>query len=601
MIAAYLAGAIPFGYLLVRWLKGIDVRTLGSGNVGATNVGRALGFRFFLLVLAFDALKGFLPTWGVPRLLTATIGSSAVDLPVGLAVAAIVGHSFPIYLGFKGGKGVATSLGSILALDPIASLAAIAVFLVSFAIWRYVSLASLLGGLAFVLDRLFWVGAPFVRENRALTVFSVGILTLLLVRHRANLKRILAGTEPKVNLRKKREIAAGDAPRSGRASTRWIVAAALGVGLLGAVGLILERHARARIEANAGPWNLRECDRALTGLQRIDRITFDRTGSWVAATCPRYERVVIYPVDAQKRLGPVREVELDGRPLAIAATRRGFVVLVQPGGDERHVEPGWIESLDCAGNRVGDRVRTSFYPRDLAVSRDGMRVFVLCAGRTEGDAKKPAPSLETVALAESGAPGRVLDRLEWNDPEPPGRLILSQSGAAALVTLPSAGESLAIDLASAPGPKRLRRLPCAEGDTPFPSDSGEGDWILLPTAVVTPAVGVDLPAGAEGARAPRCDYVLTVREQESVLEIARARPLVPLGSMPLLGALNMGRTRPIDLAIAREQGLVAVATRSGAIHLVELSRRLPEGGMRSPVRDDGVVPAGWLHDGTKAR
>src|SRR3954468_15758840 len=108
VVVAYLIGAIPFAYLVVYWAKGIDIRTVGSGNVGATNVGRVLGFRYFLLVFALDVLKGLLPTLGIPRAVAAE-GFGVPALPVLVALATILGHNFPIYLKFRGGKGVATS------------------------------------------------------------------------------------------------------------------------------------------------------------------------------------------------------------------------------------------------------------------------------------------------------------------------------------------------------------------------------------------------------------------------------------------------------------------------------------------------------------
>ena len=146
----YLIGAIPFGYLVFRQVKGIDIRTVGSGNIGATNVGRLLGFRYFLLVFALDVLKGFVPTFGVPLVLEKLGTSPPAELPVFVAMAAILGHNFPVYLGFKGGKGVATSLGALLALDPIACAAAAAGFFLVFLPTRYVSLSSIAGALAFV-------------------------------------------------------------------------------------------------------------------------------------------------------------------------------------------------------------------------------------------------------------------------------------------------------------------------------------------------------------------------------------------------------------------------------------------------------------------
>ena len=136
--AAYLCGSIPFGYLVARWVRGIDIRTVGSGNLGATNVGRTLGFRYFWLVLLLDLLKGYLPTIGFPWLLNRFMGSSPVDLPVLLALAAILGHTFPIYLGFRGGKGVATSLGGVLALDPVSCGFAALAFAIFVGLTRYV-------------------------------------------------------------------------------------------------------------------------------------------------------------------------------------------------------------------------------------------------------------------------------------------------------------------------------------------------------------------------------------------------------------------------------------------------------------------------------
>ncbi len=175
VLAAYLAGSIPFGYLVTYWVKGIDIRTVGSGNLGATNVGRTLGFRYFVLVFLLDMLKGFLPTLGFPWLVSRLTGSGPADLPVLVALAAILGHTFPVYLKFRGGKGVATSLGAVLALDPISCAVSVVVFGGLLAVTRYVSLASLSGGLAFVAAHFARETSPLSREHIAMSLFSIAV------------------------------------------------------------------------------------------------------------------------------------------------------------------------------------------------------------------------------------------------------------------------------------------------------------------------------------------------------------------------------------------------------------------------------------------
>src|SRR5262245_57516327 len=145
VLAAYLIGAIPFAYLVARGIKGIDIRTVGSGNVGATNVGRVMGFRYFLLVFGLDVLKGLLPTLGFPSGVAALAGREVPSLGVLVALATILGHNFPIYLRFRGGKGVATSLGAMAALDPVASVMSAVGFATFLLVTQYVSLSSILG------------------------------------------------------------------------------------------------------------------------------------------------------------------------------------------------------------------------------------------------------------------------------------------------------------------------------------------------------------------------------------------------------------------------------------------------------------------------
>lgn len=200
-LIGYLVGSIPFAYVLVRALKGIDIRTVGSGNVGATNAARVLGARYFLVVFGLDLAKGLIPT-----LIARRLGAQwqAPELTILVALATVIGHNFPIYLGFRGGKGVATSLGAAIAIDPAAAAAAAATFTILLILTRYVSLSSLAGGLAFACVHFLLVaGRWWEPEERALSCLILVLVGMLFVRHRANLARIVGGTEPKIRLRRR--------------------------------------------------------------------------------------------------------------------------------------------------------------------------------------------------------------------------------------------------------------------------------------------------------------------------------------------------------------------------------------------------------------
>lgn len=186
LLAAYLIGAIPFGVVLTR-LAGVgDVRASGSGNIGATNVYRTFGRRLGLLTLAMDALKGLLPVLMAGSLLDFSTTQVAM-----VAAAAFLGHCYPVYLGFKGGKGVATALGIYLVLSPWSVLAALALFAAILWRWRYVSLASVSAAAAIpLLVGLFERSWPLVLA----TLF---ISLMVIVRHRANIERLRNGTESK--------------------------------------------------------------------------------------------------------------------------------------------------------------------------------------------------------------------------------------------------------------------------------------------------------------------------------------------------------------------------------------------------------------------
>jgi acyl-phosphate glycerol 3-phosphate acyltransferase len=194
-LAAYLLGAIPFGYLIARW-HDVDILRQGSGNIGATNVGRVLGRRHGILVFALDFAKGAVPVLVASRLASAVDSSLPPgSLEVTAALAAFVGHLFPVYLGFRGGKGVATGAGLMAVLFPGPTLGALLTWLAVLSATRYVSLASLTAAAVLCLLRLVGISEPFAADHRILTLFCLVTAALVMVRHRSNIERLIHGQE----------------------------------------------------------------------------------------------------------------------------------------------------------------------------------------------------------------------------------------------------------------------------------------------------------------------------------------------------------------------------------------------------------------------
>lgn len=187
-VLAFLLGSVPTGYLVAR-ARGVDIRRHGSGNIGATNVFRTLGKPLGVLVFFLDALKGFAAVW-----LALRFGGMSPWPAIFAAVAAIAGHNYTPWLGFKGGKGIATSAGVLVALMPWAVLAIAAVWFAVFFATRYVSLASICAAAALpVAVGGLWVGG--CGGNAPLLGFSALIAALAIWRHRSNIERLMAGTE----------------------------------------------------------------------------------------------------------------------------------------------------------------------------------------------------------------------------------------------------------------------------------------------------------------------------------------------------------------------------------------------------------------------
>ncbi len=198
-LASYLLGSIPTGYLMAR-AKGIDIRSLGSGNIGATNVFRVLGKGPGALTLAIDCLKGLAAVRLVPPLVTHGFGTQPVGaLPVLCALCAILGHNYTCWLKFKGGKGIATSAGALLGLAPLATLVCVVVWLVVFGVGRYVSLASIAAALALPIA-VYCTKRPTPHAaanegNAVLFSLSIVLCLLALWKHRSNIQRLWNGTE----------------------------------------------------------------------------------------------------------------------------------------------------------------------------------------------------------------------------------------------------------------------------------------------------------------------------------------------------------------------------------------------------------------------
>jgi len=218
LIGAYLLGAVPFG-LLIAAGHGIDLRKVGSGNIGATNLSRALGKRWAYVCFVLDLAKGLLPMLAAGVWLCDLAGTVGLIARLAVGCAAVIGHIFPVYLRFKGGKGVATSFGVAIGLWPyytICAAAALLVWIIFLLIWRYVSLASLAAAVAFpvvLVASITIVPGWRFAELWPLLIVATGIPILVFVRHSQNIVRLLAGTEGKVLQKDKNQTGDSDRPR----------------------------------------------------------------------------------------------------------------------------------------------------------------------------------------------------------------------------------------------------------------------------------------------------------------------------------------------------------------------------------------------------
>lgn len=198
LVLAYLIGSIPSAVWVGRKFYGIDVREYGSGNAGATNTFRVLGKKPGIAVLIMDVLKGFLAVK-----LAYIVGDYSSDSPefidfeLALAVCGLMGHIFPVYVGFRGGKGIATMLGILIGVHPQAALVCAIVFAITLALSGYISLSSMLAGICFPI-----VIMVFYSTNSSINIFSLAVAVIILITHQRNIERILSGAESRIRWRK---------------------------------------------------------------------------------------------------------------------------------------------------------------------------------------------------------------------------------------------------------------------------------------------------------------------------------------------------------------------------------------------------------------
>ena len=193
VVAAYLLGSFPFGLWIARRFAGVDITAQGSGNIGSTNVMRVCGPKLAAVVFLLDVLKGFAPPFIVSH---AGMGPPVVILA---ALAAIIGHNFSVWLGFRGGKGIATSLGALLGVSPLVGVSALALFLLAVICVRYISVGSLLAALSLPVFMPIYYPHDLWRLG-----FAIAAGTMAIIKHRANIVRLLKGTEPRLNLKRRK-------------------------------------------------------------------------------------------------------------------------------------------------------------------------------------------------------------------------------------------------------------------------------------------------------------------------------------------------------------------------------------------------------------
>ena len=349
-----------------------------------------------------------------------------------------------------------------------------------------------------------------------------------------------------------------------RAFASWVVACVAG---------------RPRSQVTAGPWVLRETHRELTGQQRSSRVVFADRGRKLAVMCPRYNKVLLYTRDCKRPpSSPPRRSRVEGRPVAIASA--GGSRPDPPAPAWRRQAPGTRAGgrpSTSTASKCGARVPAGYYPDDMAVTPDGRFLLVLSSGRAEGDAQEAPSRARRYRTSSEGTRPSPIGRLDLEPSDDADRLVVSASGDRGLITLPKAKQAVAIDLSRPEAPIVAGRSELPAADAPYVSRSRR----MATGSSCRPSRSHEaVPLEPRPSDRPRPRRVLpsaissTPVPSSRLWSSPRSLPDSPLGQFPLKGPLNLGGTRPSGLAFCPERGLLAVATKPGTVHLIEIRSRL---------------------------
>ena len=356
-----------------------------------------------------------------------------------------------------------------------------------------------------------------------------------------------------------------------------VAMAAAALGVVGLVGLAVAARLRPDPGLVVGGVRIRLVERVQTGHQRAERVTFLQGGRLVAATCPRYDRLVIFEIGSEpRRLRAVLDTKLPGKPVGLAEAADGLYVLQRPAGDARHIEPGFCQKYDVDGRPLGPRWEVGYDPDDIALIDNGRIALVLLSGNSEGESNRPDPELVAFDLRGEGPP-RITARVRLGGAETdPMRLSLSarQSHAAIVVR---GGTLIGVDLARPAEPSLTGSVSLAGKPRPALSSSGD-DVIVVPDESLADVAPLPDPS------APSAGWrtLVSLDPDAGQLVFHGARQAAPLGRLTLRGPGGIGQVRLCGLAYSADRDLIAVADRSGGLHVLERTEATPARGESPP-------------------